>query len=1151
MVVATSAMAQDPAMYVYRNDGRMNAFLMSQVDSMSYSTIGIDGIRYATPVVQEIWTKDSLYRIPISVIDSISYQTPEPIIKNGVFIIDETNVSYVVGVDFETMKITFSTGTPTNQRPKQGQVIFCDLEEEPFPMGFSGRVTNVETTSSGRVYTCEVVGPEEVYDRLLLVGRIEPNGTHYSSARKKSPRKAHAEPTYTINTTLNNLVTLSGKGAVVLDYFFDINAFNSEPATFYMLMKHDVDLGLSIGIKKSNMTGAYDSPYEPEEKVKEVWGWPVELYSAGVLHIDVNTGAYCSYGGEFSLDLSGLKYKYTNIREFTWCSDNPRHIGHKNLYDEGKWADFEDNVKLKAELAGKVSVGVCAELAAVIWKPNWMYLSLGFKIGPELKGSISVDTDLLKSSSLETALYKELSENVKLTLGVKVGADLKARYKEDKKEWTILSGSATLFPQTVTLVPKLTKPRLPQIFNIGSNRYYIESSFDGNRNPLSVKTTAKNVVLFPGPIGLEIRNSTGNVLYSQTGEGFENWHWVHDNSFSSPSLSSYTPQELTVYPQFKMFGLIPMKAEPATITVPKPLKLSKKSLTVGEGKNAEIICEGGWDYLQVDTKNESIASASLKKKSDNTRYIDVIGLCEGQTTVNVQDVRSGIIQSCNVKVNETPIELSANQLQMVTGENRIVTVIPKRPYQVESSNPSVAAAVIGMTNGYLLHSSILISAKQPGTATIYVKDNMRNRTETIEVSVREALPAAMTIEPMVLDYGRLLPDEHKEKYFKVTNTGEKELVFKIGELAAPFSMDEAGQQFSLSMGESMRFWVTCSNMQQGTEASIQLPIESNCPTGTITLTLKARGKLAEDIPAEAIDLGLPSGTKWAAYNVGALSPEEPGGYYAWGEIEEKNEYNWETYKHCDGNEATTRDIGSSIGMTDCDVAHVRWGGNWRMPSSDDFWELKRKCSCKWMQLNGQWGMQFTGPNGNSIFMPAAGYNYWDLNAINVEGYYWSDTAGDESTQAEFLRFDKDGTTNSLWLWDKCVGQTVRPVMTGDNSEEPSNADDYVKGICSDFFPENNTILETTSVYVGCKVKFPWNGEMIMRFTISEHPSMNPVIEVHKCSILGEGGSVRDCSTSFSDLISNKKYYWQVHYVDFENEIINKCSPVMSFTTGAE
>ena len=86
---------------------------------------------------------------------------------------------------------------------------------------------------------------------------------------------------------------------------------------------------------------------------------------------------------------------------------------------------------------------------------------------------------------------------------------------------------------------------------------------------------------------------------------------------------------------------------------------------------------------------------------------------------------------------------------------------------------------------------------------------------------------------------------------------------------------------------------------------------------------------------EAIDLGLPSGTKWASCNVGATKPEEYGGYYSWGETEEKETYDWSTYIHCDGSSSTCHDLGSDISGTEYDVAHVKWGGKWCMPTLDD------------------------------------------------------------------------------------------------------------------------------------------------------------------------------------------------------------------------
>ena len=144
------------------------------------------------------------------------------------------------------------------------------------------------------------------------------------------------------------------------------------------------------------------------------------------------------------------------------------------------------------------------------------------------------------------------------------------------------------------------------------------------------------------------------------------------------------------------------------------------------------------------------------------------------------------------------------------------------------------------------------------------------------------------------------------------------------------------------------------------------------------------------IPDEAIDLGLPSGTKWAPWNVGASKPEDYGGYYAWGETEEKEVYNWSTYIHCDGSEETCHNIGMDIAGTEYDVAHEKWGGSWRMPSLDQIQELLDICTQTWTQQNDVNGTLVTGPNGNSIFLPAAGYRWGDsLRYEGTNGHYWS------------------------------------------------------------------------------------------------------------------------------------------------------------------
>jgi len=139
----------------------------------------------------------------------------------------------------------------------------------------------------------------------------------------------------------------------------------------------------------------------------------------------------------------------------------------------------------------------------------------------------------------------------------------------------------------------------------------------------------------------------------------------------------------------------------------------------------------------------------------------------------------------------------------------------------------------------------------------------------------------------------------------------------------------------------------------------------------------------------AIDLGLPSGTKWCCCNVGASTPEGYGGYYAWGETSEKSVYNWDTYAYGNGVN-NCQYIGSDIAGTSYDVAHVRMGAPWRMPSTAQQHELINNCSQQWTQKNGVNGILVTGRNGAQIFLPAAGYRCYDeLYYAGTYGYYWS------------------------------------------------------------------------------------------------------------------------------------------------------------------
>ena len=186
---------------------------------------------------------------------------------------------------------------------------------------------------------------------------------------------------------------------------------------------------------------------------------------------------------------------------------------------------------------------------------------------------------------------------------------------------------------------------------------------------------------------------------------------------------------------------------------------------------------------------------------------------------------------------------------------------------------------------------------------------------------------------------------------------------------------------------------------------------------------------------EYVDLGLPSGLKWATYNVGATKPEEFGDYFAWGETEKKDYYSWDTYKWCDNSSELSiskycvkSDNGTVDNLTilepDDDVAHVKWGGSWRMPTLEEWDELIQYCTSKVETLNGVKGAKFTGKrNGNSIFLPYAGYREDDqCQNSSKAGHYWSSLLYD-SQQAYRCSFLSPWTYQTV----RYYGATVRPV----------------------------------------------------------------------------------------------------------------------------
>ena len=226
---------------------------------------------------------------------------------------------------------------------------------------------------------------------------------------------------------------------------------------------------------------------------------------------------------------------------------------------------------------------------------------------------------------------------------------------------------------------------------------------------------------------------------------------------------------------------------------------------------------------------------------------------------------------------------------------------------------------------------------------------------------------------------------------------------------------------------------------------------------------------------EYVDLGLPSGTKWATMNIGAERPEDFGTYFAWGETSPKTVYDWESYIYADGDSDSDPQLtkycnDSGLGITDAlteletgdDAATAILGSNWRMPTYDEVIELRDYCEHVFTTQNGVAGTLVTGPNNQSIFIPAAAGRYYN-NLILSEGTgsYWSSSLDtDDPTKAQGLSLASDGfgTITS----HRYFGLPIRPVY--DPSNTANNQTDDVLFQCDFEDDEQNSLwsLNTTS-----------------------------------------------------------------------------------------
>ena len=1072
------------AFYIYRNDGEFNGFMRGDADSISFSH-----------GAQLVHTPDSTYAIPFSVIDSVSFIVKKPILRDGLFFLNEYHASHITAID--SLTLYFDTATLSDSLPNVGQVVVHGEYIPPFEEGFAGRVKSVSLENNQIKVDCEMICVKDVFKRLILVGNAESvSEEEYAKYRKR--RRISGEPwikyeAYGKTTPLYTLpdIDLSFLGGIIsmkskspklqVSYTVYVDEWtyrmsatcrikHDELTSSYTmkigdlvkmaddknLEKKDEEI-LEAMIRQHNYTNLSNEDWvnsvknenkkkgskekqskEDADFIKKLWDklhWSYSVPIYGPIVLDLELGLMPLLKGGLDVSYSETSKARNTLYVETWGNTmmtmaNPKaalatgaaHIkGSSNFYKE---EPYKQSFKIKGK--GSLTLGFEGSAGFSLLHKSLVHANVHFQVGTRFVGDLSLEVN--NENADDFGWYDALKEtSIKwepfFTHGVELGIS----------PWSFLTASFDWEHDfdswwATYLFPHFTKPSLPD-YDAQTGK----CSHTGFSNQLVLLSVpSKNVIpsnlLTACKIGLRVVDENGNQvreteerLYSE--EDLKFW-----NEFPlSVKLDGLQEgKKYRCYPVLRYLARKMWKASPSfEFTVPKKMSVTSSTLNVEVGGKQTIYLSGGWGVYRI-TGGTGVASA-LFDRSYLTKRRD--GECPSDTDFSFDDSSANLNWENADISNTAPKHIggfSDASFAVNGGSGGGGASAREEVFVNEKDENGIDFPVYGLP--------VIIEGESAGTEFITLEDLRSGHTQVVTVTVGDGSNSALTLSTTSLDFGNVKAGESKTMEFTVTNNSKESVTFTVGEAQGNFVLSGAGKTYSLMAGGHRTFSVTFSSDLADKDYAGSVTITNALDNSAQRIELVASTK-AGVIPSylscpdsnhpHAIDLGI--GVKFACCNVGASAPWEYGGYYAWGETKEKDYYDWNTYTHCDGSYDTCHDLGSDISGTQYDVAHVKWGKSWHMPSHEQLELLRNNCSSEWTTVNGVYGRIFTGSNGGSIFLPAAGYRWYDFtSSVGSSGEYWSSTQHpDNSDDAYYLYFYSGGVD---WHnFDRRYGQSVRPV----------------------------------------------------------------------------------------------------------------------------
>lgn len=619
--------AGQKAVFVHRNDGDMTAVMTSTIESMQCSKIDLEGVEHDDFVVQEIMTQDSLYRIPLEVIDSICFQTPTNILKKDAVEITSSLMDYLVKAD--NLDLYFRDDTPDSFLPKKGDRLVTPVMSELLPSGFIGKVESVTDADGCKLVSCSPLDVPDVYDRFYYV--VE----GYCQDEKEMPTRSvqrgeMALPRVVFDKTVDVGVDWSETENSKFGVGASVNyGFKTTPTLRYLYSCENGDWLMNLRIDfehELNVTASMYGGFKYDNDIK-VAGVDFPLEVAPFIKLYAKAGPRVKVEGSLAFDFTRTD-TYTSRFNYSLSSNSgvkrglPEFGNVEHVDGKGTVLIASGNLSFYVGAYVEVGVGLLIEDMAKVYGrvDAGIELSLGADLGK------SID-----NAPVSTDLYDRCGDLAELELGFKFGGSAGASASIGNL------GAGASF-EAMTEIPLFSWGLFPEFNN---------TSYNKENGEKYLYTEVDKRLMAAVPVGFKVFDEDGDLLETM----------YHESNYNSGEFASYRlpynykrfNRHAYAYPVFKLFDRYEVLASPkvdlistlSPVTEDYSFKGSDMSTSISGslksdtedadlklldglktgflfGKNSDLENVGDKIYAEIDSNG--CFSASVKNLEYNTTY---------------------------------------------------------------------------------------------------------------------------------------------------------------------------------------------------------------------------------------------------------------------------------------------------------------------------------------------------------------------------------------------------------------------------------------------------------------------------------------------------------------------------------------------------